>query len=713
MNVQPLDRNNITYFLFFEKENLTIEIEKPIGLEKAEIEIKQNSGGFGRYITFADGVELTFSPRLDHQFSKLCQNYKIHKWQNGIYFLIKINDVLFYKGRMKLDSAETDYNYFFKTRIDVNGVREIIEAKKSETINLLSNKSIDNSDISEISLQDILTKYKEILVDNLITSTVQSLPTTFNAPSNNYSYIFLNLFNKAGNIDNKITIIEELIHNQYNFSYWENVFSFVKNGPVINKYKIKITDIDVSTNINGGVRIGLLRFKGFPNSNGYFDVASWNPILLENNNNLNIANFEEDIILQPNEVLGYGIFLYNTTPNLQLNGTITINKKPFIHYFDLAIYENSITKCARLIDIGKQTLKSITNDSVSVIAPRFTESGGNFFDIFATSGLFLRQFLDQPFYASWDGFLKYIKSSFNCDAQIKENEVFIGHETDFYQDIEVGRFSFNPNDNSFKVKPNSRIVKSSFSIGYDKYEDDKNSSNTIDSIHVKSEWYLSNSQPLESAKDENTISFVADQYKLENIRRESFSKDSTKTIPNDKDIYVIDTITKDGILQNRSNEGFDTENIFSPETTYNLRLSVKRLLIDYYSEFLSNVSRFTNDVISWKNTSYLNNGKAKTKPKLPLSVLTKNIELIESENIAPEQLPQPTLTGDIYEFDLSNRVKFDEALELMNRVVNEKGYITFFDENNSETEIKIFISELKYSWENEKLYNIKGEQKYE
>ncbi len=88
MNVQPLDRNNITYFLFFEKENLTIEIEKPIGLEKAEIEIKQNSGGFGRYITFADGVELTFSPRLDHQFSKLCQNYKIHKWQNGIYFLI-------------------------------------------------------------------------------------------------------------------------------------------------------------------------------------------------------------------------------------------------------------------------------------------------------------------------------------------------------------------------------------------------------------------------------------------------------------------------------------------------------------------------------------------------------------------------------------------------------------------------------------------------
>lgn len=713
MNVQPLDRNNITYFLFFEKENLTIEIEKPIGLEKSEIEIKQNSDGFGRYITFADGVELTFSPRLNHQFSKLCQNYKLYKWQNRIDFLIKIDNILFYRGRMKLDSAETDYNYFFKTKIDVNSTKEIIEAKKSETINLLSNKSIDNTDISEISVQDILTKYKEILVDNLITSTVQSLPTTLNAPSNNYSYIFLNLFNKSGNIDNKITVLDELVQGQYNFSNWENVFSFVKNGDAISKYTIKISNINISTNINGGVKIGLLRFKGFANSSGYYDVSTWNPILLESNNNLIISNYEENVILQPNEVLGYGIFIYNTTPNLQLNGTITVNEIPFIHFFDLAIYENSITKCARLIDIGKQTLKSITNDSVSVIAPRFTEIGGNFYDIFGTSGLFLRQFLDQPFYASLDGFLKYIKSSFNCDAQIKENEVFIGHETDFYQDVEIARFPFNPNDNSFKINPNKRLVKSNFTLGYDKYEDDKNSSNTIDSIHVKSEWYLANSQPLDSAKEENTISYVADQYKIENIRRESFSKDSTKTVPNDKDIYVIDTITKGGVLQNRSNEGFETENIFSPETCYNLRLSVKRLIIDYFSEFLSNVSRFTNDVISWKNTSYLNNQTAKTKPTLPLSVITKDIELVESDNIIPNQLPEPTLSGDVYEFDLSYRIKFNEALELMNKIVDEKGYVTFYDEKNPSTEIKIYISELKYSWENEKLYNIKGEQKYE
>ena len=167
------------------------------------------------------------------------------------------------------------------------------------------------------------------------------------------------------------------------------------------------------------------------------------------------------------------------------------------------------------------------------------------------------------------------------------------------------------------------------------------------------------------------------------------------------------------MLQNRSNEGFETENIFSPSTCYNLRLSVKRLIIDYFSEFLSNVSRFTNDVISWKNTSYLNNQAAKTKPSLPLSVITKNIELVESDNIIPNQLPEPTLSGDVYEFDLSYRIKFDEALELMNKIVDEKGYVTFYDEKNPSTEIKIYISELKYSWENEKLYNIKGEQKYE
>lgn len=719
MNVQPLDRNNVSYFLFFQKENLTLEIDKPIGLEKAEIEIKQNSDGFGRYITFADGVELSFSPRFNHQFSKLCQNYKTHKWQNEIYFLIKISNSDFYKGRMKLDSAETDYNYYFKTKIDVNGTKEIIESKKSESINLISDKSIDEKTITPIVLDDLLTKLKKYYSNTIAQTKGENFPVSVNAGDDDGSanFVYIYPFNKGITSNDNLVIVDDYVSvNLLGASLYLELFSYYKNDfNASSNLVIELKDIDIKiTNYkSGNEEFAIFRTTTEYNSDGTVVPSTETTVTLATyrTNHLVVDNLIDNFTLKPYQRIGYCI-VFGSTGN-KPDTTVNFNKIAKINFNAINVFDDTITKSARLIDIGKQTLKSITNDSVSVIAPRFTELGGNFYDIFATSGLLLRQFMDQPFYATWDGFLKYIKTSFNCDAQIKENEVFIGHEIDFYQNIEVGRFPFNPNDNSFKVKPNSRLVKSSFSLGYDKYEDDKNSSNTIDSIHVKSEWYLANSQPLESPKEENTISYVADQYKIENIRRESFSKDSTKTVPNDKDIYVIDTITKDGVLQNRSNEGFETENIFSPETSYNLRLSVKRLIIDYFSEFLSNVSRFTNDVISWKNTSYLNNQAAKTKPLLPSSVITKNIELVESDNITPEQLPEPTLSGDTYEFDLSYRIKFDEALELMNKIVDEKGYVTFYDEKNPSTEIKIYISELKYSWENEKLYNIKGEQKYE
>jgi hypothetical protein len=53
------------YYLFSSKKKIkTFQEDKPIGLEKANFEIRKNQNRYRRYLTFADGIEIIFSPRL-------------------------------------------------------------------------------------------------------------------------------------------------------------------------------------------------------------------------------------------------------------------------------------------------------------------------------------------------------------------------------------------------------------------------------------------------------------------------------------------------------------------------------------------------------------------------------------------------------------------------------------------------------------------------
>lgn len=713
MDIQPIDRNTVTYFLYFEEYNETLQIDKPEGLEKADFELKQNSNGYGRYLTFADDTDITFIPRKSHQFAKLCDLYETKKWQTSVYLILSIAGEEFMRGRLKFEDAETDYEYYFSCKMDVNTQREIIEAKKSTSVDLYSEKSVDNKDISKIQTTDVLTKYKEIYDDSSVYLDKPSFPhtETITESQSIYDNVWVNLFTKSEATSDFVSVGKGF-YPLYtpNPSYGdENDYTHFKNGESTTKLIVEIKDIDVTYNLDrDSITNVRKRVVNYDSSGNIIDDTTTD--LAVSYDQHFVFNFKEEIDVPPYQVLFYYFGFGRIVQNNPIDGTFTFNKQPRISFFSTSIYDDTTTKCARLIDIGKQCLKSITNDAVTVDAPKFTEPGGNFYDIYATSGLELRQYPDQPFYATWNNFADYIRNSFNCDVQINGNEVFIGHQMDFYTNIECGRILLQPNKDSYKIAPNEKLVKSGFSLKYDKYEDDENSSNTIDSIHVSSEWYLPDSQPLDDASDDHELKYIADQYMIENVRRESFNKDSTKTIPNDKEIYVIDTITENGVLQNRSNQGFTVSNLYSPETSYNLRLSVKRLIIDYFSEHLANVSQFTADQLAWKNTSYLNN-KTATTQCTDAAIPTTDIEIVEGNDITPEEIANPFLNGDTVTFDLAQRMKFDEFIDIVKNIINDRGYLTFYTEAGSE--IKIYVSALKYSWENEKLYNITGERRHE
>jgi len=385
------------------------------------------------------------------------------------------------------------------------------------------------------------------------------------------------------------------------------------------------------------------------------------------------------------------------------------DNKGTITYFVENIFEDSITKATKFIDVGEQIIKSNTNNLIpNLDAPRFkslfSERNINLFDLYATSGLYIRGFDNQKYIAKWKDWLETLRNAFNFDYQLYNDTIFIGHYIDFYQDIEIASFEFQVDTDSYEISTNEKIKKSNVRLEYEKYEDDE--TNTLDSIHTESNNVVINNL-LENSELDLTIPYIADAYKIEYTRRESFTKDVSKSTPNDNDLYMIDTFDNNGILTNRANEGFDVSNLYSPNTSYNLKLSQKRILIDYFTERLAEISQYSYNTPKLKNVFYKNNSSATIEPTT--YNYCRHIKTIEGDNIRQSDLLTPIITGKVYSFNLAKRMKFNKYMKLIDDIMNIKGYITI---NGHENTIKLFVQELKYDWTNE-LLTIKGEEKHE
>lgn len=118
---------------------------------------------------------------------------------------------------------------------------------------------------------------------------------------------------------------------------------------------------------------------------------------------------------------------------------------------------------------------------------------------------------------------------------------------------------------------------------------------------------------------------------------------------------------------NRTDEGFDEISNISDGSRYsNLRFTVKRNIIKYYSRFLASCTLFTENTIT--NTLYEKNPKATTR----LETETESIE--EAAAFAPAR---PIL--DAYIHNLVFTMNMKEFLRLENEIRNENGWIKYFD----------------------------------
>lgn len=176
----------------------------------------------------------------------------------------------------------------------------------------------------------------------------------------------------------------------------------------------------------------------------------------------------------------------------------------------------------------------------------------------------------------------------------------------FYQDREI--IAIVPDFYEEEVAPD--LIYNEVEVGYDKYKSD--GFNTLDEFNTQHE-YLT---PIRTNKNRYSAKsdLITSGYSIEDVRRQQYSEKPTSSYEHDEDAFLI-ALRRNGpaAFLPEKDEAFATvQNLISPTTAYNLRLSPKRNLLNHGS-WISGGLAYKGISELVKNTSVDKNGDLTTQ----------------------------------------------------------------------------------------------------
>lgn len=748
MSVQPIDIGAVKFKLRFNNTNKEYWIDPPVGWDKMPIELKRG-GKYSRMIKFGEEQELEFWKRtpLEHgqRLDLLIEYHKTYGDESFVEFLLYVDDNLLLTAELDFKNATTDRESFFKAKLIVNDLNKLVAELEDTKIDVYGIESLKGNFNPPAPTETVLLMPKKIREiakhvlgtedgeeSNVDWEVNRTFPNTNGEEliiENPWGYLKMNQNEDAAGY----YVAPDTPHT--NPGPGLNVSSSYTGvgvlGQIANYYFKVPTDFSLEVNnvnikydgngvANNKVRIYLLMAIITYDNENHDNVTSQHYEILSDTIGKEVTiNTEWQGIIPKYSRIIFETRVYVTFRNGRTWSKTTINVEGQMIGYTVGLYPATKAKMTRLINAGKKILSNYTENQAIVTAPRF-ESGGEFWWYYITSGYYIRGFEGSSYDLSFKQWKEFIQNAFNCDVQISGNNIFIGKQEDFYRDIEVARLPFKPEIDSYEIGFNQDLIVNGLKIGYDKFEDDE--AETMDAFHTESEWYIPKRN---KGSLDIKIPFTADGYSIEYARREGIDAEPTTAKSKDDDTYIVDCFVNTvhlppplnialNILQNRQNQGYAMVNgIYSPETAYNLRLSLKRLLIDHYKFRLAEIGQKLNNgtpipsTIFAKNTFFKANGELFTwaQPALP----TTPTPLKDNDSIKKSQLPSPIIGPEIYSFTLSMRMKYDRLIALYNDIINECGYVTLYTDD---TELKIYPFDMKYDWQKE-LLTFNAERKYE
>lgn len=282
-----------------------------------------------------------------------------------------------------------------------------------------------------------------------------------------------------------------------------------------------------------------------------------------------------------------------------------------------------------------------------------------------SNGFWLRQLNDKEFFQNFQDLFESLQSISNFGLSIykegTQDIVRVEPMQYFYKNGLLNSFQY-PNDLSITLAKD--LYNNKINVGYEKWNNEAiGQINGLDEFNAKMQFATkieaSNFFDNEGNRTEfNFVSkLIASGYLIEWVRRQ-IGKDSTDT-SFDNDTFII--CLNENNTASEKNENFEiVENIISPETAYNLRISPKRNLLNFSELILAQMIK-GNDTL--KEVVFRSGeGNFKLKSKATDSCLVMN-EIIENENF--ELLKKNAIfEAEIYEF--SYPLSFVEYQKILN-----------------------------------------------
>ena len=520
----PIEINAFRHFL--ELNSVRTEILEPIGFDAANFVVEQNNDGYGRDIFYGNTeVDLEFHDEygindLPSGLELLLAQENLNGSEADVNYILQKNNIDFTVGQLDFATSQTDYKSYFKCKVIQNNEQAKIKKRINVKVDAFATKDLDDNTITPIQTTDILLQAKPI--DKISTFTTPGEATyDGNLPGVNLNMLFPYPQIVKYGIADTLTPISYFINNSVEDSLVivsaQNILTNIKIKGRL-KYVLNSAGQILSFNVKSGTSTSSLS-----NNVG---------IILPNDYNTIIDHSFEFTLPNPIPV-GHNIWSFLFESSSQ--DAIYMN----IYEGELEITAtetgvDTVIKGVRYIDLIKQNYKAI--GSLPVNAPKF-DLGGEFYEQFCFNGKLIRQITTDPFYLQLKNTLESLMEV-NASAQINKTEIVIGQYQDFYTDVNIGTFLQIPEEGANFTK-NEKYLINTFKFGYDKYEQDRDEDNTLDAIHTDSEWFVPNTNSINTK--EIKLPFIRDAYKIESVRRRATEKDNTSN-DSDDDIFIVDVV---------------------------------------------------------------------------------------------------------------------------------------------------------------------------
>jgi hypothetical protein len=522
------------------------QIAEPIGFDGAKYVIEQNSKRYSRDIKSSlsklrlvnavngtietDQVINPFgdvSNRLDYGLDWVFPILKEYGFEAKIEYILEDNGTQFEVGLCDFSQKGfTDW----KTYVEFNLIdkTDVADFKKQydTKFNLFSDKNYRNEPITPATAVNVLKK----AIPQTNTSKWNSGQVT------NVFWGFVNTEEDGLYFNAVSNIVESGINNT--LSYFMSNLSSAPDFKYI-RFKDRSTNISVKVKNNtfklssGIGNVGLYWRKGFefysspenalaiysggvPQGDGtdlYFNISANFNIPSANSGEFLWIYWRTSEINEPLVVLSF------------LNGSVEITST------EKAI--DTVFKAVRQIDALKQASKFIKDTPINAVD---YQVGGKHYNNFVFNKRMVSARTDYFYSTPKDLFENLIEV--NQDFENLDNEIFVGHESDFYKNIEIGALLELPSKD-YNESYNDRFMINNLKYDFETFEQDRDATDTSKSVHTQSEWNIQN-DGVENKK-EVKVKFVRDGFAIQKMSELEYANPTTSTTDDDK-VYITQVV---------------------------------------------------------------------------------------------------------------------------------------------------------------------------